>query len=1331
MLMLVPFMAISQTLPVVFEDWNSQEGTQNFFVRSVTATDASNNIYVAGATINTQGNYDILLAKYKSDGTFEWASQYAGQGAKDDAATAIALVGGTDIYVTGHVFNTPTDSTSLVLLKYDSNGNLIWDEIYNTNNALADAGTSIIIENNAVYVGGVSVDTLGNVDFLALKYDTAGSLLWNKLYDHAGYIDLCHKITARTIFGNTTVRLTGASQVAATDWRYLSVSLNGSNGNVTGSTSSTGGSAVFSKVTGVERDAAGDVYITGSVYNMMSGYDFYTVKINASNTNVVWDATYNSSGTLNDEAMALAVDSVGNVYVTGYSETSTQGTNYTTIKYDSNGSELWVKNYNASSNGADTAKAIVLHPNGSVIVSGASFNGSNTDVVTLKYDTAGTQKWEIAFNSVFNKNDTPFDMAIDTIGDIVIAGQSQNNTSYTYTTIKYKEMLVTLPVDSVSLASHYGFTPNKGQLLSTDTTLIPHIRYYTHKDYYSIYFSDTACSFVLAAIDTTMANDTLHRVDMKYKNYMAPKVRAMDITDYYSNFYYAHTAQGREKVHDYKQLYNANAWDKVDVLINFNAGGIKYNIIAHPGFKESNIEFEFNGQDSIYIDNNELIIQTSIGNIVLPEPKAYEIDANDNLSPLNWTPQYVLNGNTLSFSYGSYNTSEKLAIVIERALPAISSAANGNLEWSTYLGGNHDDCAIDIKVDPVSDAAANVFVAGFTASSNFPNVVGSINQPVFGGYYDAFISVFNNSASHTWTTYIGGTQDDRALSLHLSNNNSVYIAGITLSSNFPVYNYIANQAYYQDFLGGERDAFITKLLKVSGFMQWSTYFGGFTKDVIHKITEDGNGNLLICGSVKYNQELYPYFPIEYGDPLCAPPIYNNGFPGCEPQNSFFTQNHSGGGYDAFVAKFDSNRSLIYSSMFGGPHHDAAWDLIVDNSNNSYYVTGYTKSTTIGNNSIISPCSAPSNSGFPLCDLGGGSYFQNNNIDQGAFIMQFNSQNQLLWSTFFGLNGEQSGHHLALNSNNDLYLVGLSTTVNVNSPDVYCGLPTNNGFPLCNPGGNAYFRDNNGVNVDYDAFVTRFNQNKEIVWSTFYGGSGDESALIIEDGTINIAIDESDNIYILGNSKKTSGNGDINLKNHQGYYYQNSNNGSGQTNDAFIACFNSNNEDIWSTYFGGGGFGINAADWGHGITIDSENNKLYITGMTISSTFPLECPPSQNPYCQNTLNNLAGYYDAYVARFHLGIPTNIQKEDSIIYSNNIIIYPNPAKYKINVLSDIFFSEDFVVKLYSFTGEEVNFRMNQIAQNEIELDVSDINTGIYFIQLYNNKNNIIRSGKFIKQ
>lgn len=256
----------AQTLPVVFEDWNSQEGTQNFFVRSVTATDASNNIYVAGATINAQGNYDILLAKYKSDGTFEWASQYAGQGAKDDAATAIAIRGSI-IYVTGHVFNTPTDSTSLVLLKYDSDGNLIWDEIYNTNNALADAGTSIFLESvglsTEIYVGGVSVDTLGNVDFLAIKYNESGGLIWSKLYDHTGYVDLCHSIRVRTSLGNTSVIMAGASQISATDWRYLSVTLNGSNGNVTGSTSSSGGSAVFSKVTGVERDAAGDVYITG------------------------------------------------------------------------------------------------------------------------------------------------------------------------------------------------------------------------------------------------------------------------------------------------------------------------------------------------------------------------------------------------------------------------------------------------------------------------------------------------------------------------------------------------------------------------------------------------------------------------------------------------------------------------------------------------------------------------------------------------------------------------------------------------------------------------------------------------------------------------------------------------------------------------------------------------------------------------------------------------------------------------------------------------------------------------------------------------------------
>ena len=99
-------------------------------------------------------------------------------------------------------------------------------------------------------------------------------------------------------------------------------------------------------------DAAGNVYVTGSCFGADGTYDYATIKYD-SNGNELWVARYNGPGNGDDLASALAVDAMGNVYVTGYSSGSVDPSslNYATIKYDFNGNELWVARYNGLGNG--------------------------------------------------------------------------------------------------------------------------------------------------------------------------------------------------------------------------------------------------------------------------------------------------------------------------------------------------------------------------------------------------------------------------------------------------------------------------------------------------------------------------------------------------------------------------------------------------------------------------------------------------------------------------------------------------------------------------------------------------------------------------------------------------------------------------------------------------------------------------------------------------------------------------------------------------------------------------------------------------------------------
>jgi hypothetical protein len=91
-------------------------------------------------------------------------------------------------------------------------------------------------------------------------------------------------------------------------------------------------------------DIHGNVYVTGSSQGLTSSYDYVTIKYDASG-NQIWNARYDGLGNTYDEAKSIAVDSTGNVYVTGSSIGLNNNYDYATIKYDSSGNQLWVARY--------------------------------------------------------------------------------------------------------------------------------------------------------------------------------------------------------------------------------------------------------------------------------------------------------------------------------------------------------------------------------------------------------------------------------------------------------------------------------------------------------------------------------------------------------------------------------------------------------------------------------------------------------------------------------------------------------------------------------------------------------------------------------------------------------------------------------------------------------------------------------------------------------------------------------------------------------------------------------------------------------------------------
>jgi hypothetical protein len=181
-------------------------------------------------------------------------------------------------------------------------------------------------------------------------------------------------------------------------------------------------------------DGSGNPIVAGFSYNG-TNTDYLTIKYDG-NGNLLWVDRYDNRK--NDVARDLARDSTGNIYVTGWSEDSVGVRDYATIKYNTNGVRQWISRYNGPSNSHDTAQSVAIDSTGDVYVTGWSYNGSDFDYLTVKYDVKGNQMWTARYDN--EAGDFGHVVRVDNAGNVVVAGRSQSSlTDLTYdvATVKY------------------------------------------------------------------------------------------------------------------------------------------------------------------------------------------------------------------------------------------------------------------------------------------------------------------------------------------------------------------------------------------------------------------------------------------------------------------------------------------------------------------------------------------------------------------------------------------------------------------------------------------------------------------------------------------------------------------------------------------------------------------------------------------------------------------------------------------------------------------------------------------------------------------------------
>lgn len=417
----VLFAQVNQEWIVSYDGLENREDCGNAIAVSNTG-----NVYVAGYSYTVSAGQwpHALLIKYDSSGNEQWVFCYD---TVSSQLNDIVMDSEENVYVVGSY----VASDSFLTMKFDSSGNCLWDVKYGPNGG-APRGRAIAMDSSGnIFITGGFYSPITDWDMLTIKYDNNGNELWVRQYDYEGEDDYAFDLACDDS-GN--VYITGIIMGNVIGACYGTVKYD-SNGNELWTRYYDGhGWGGGGQTQAIDIDNSGNIYVTGYHEDTVTAtgqFDYATIKYDT-NGNELWAARYNGTGNSGDRASALVVDELGNSYVTGYSEGTTTGSDIVTIKYDSNGNELWVaRHIPAFPQGwgsTDEGWDITLDSSGNVYVVGAVDPDSTTSTYwnysTIKYDTNGNELWVMTYNGSSNEGGgIAFAVAVNNT-DVYVTGQS-------------------------------------------------------------------------------------------------------------------------------------------------------------------------------------------------------------------------------------------------------------------------------------------------------------------------------------------------------------------------------------------------------------------------------------------------------------------------------------------------------------------------------------------------------------------------------------------------------------------------------------------------------------------------------------------------------------------------------------------------------------------------------------------------------------------------------------------------------------------------------------------------------------------------------------------
>lgn len=479
----------------------------------------------------------------------------------------------------------------------------------------------------------------------------------------------------------------------------------------------------------------------------------------------------------------------------------------------------------------------------------------------------------------------------------------------------------------------------------------------------------------------------------------------------------------------YPELY-----DGIDLLFHAKAEQLEYDFEIQPGANPENIRLRWTGAGTLTLnERGELLWRTKAGTAVQAAPVAYQV-LDGRRVPVE--ARYLLRGGDVRFQLGRYDRTRALvidpvltystylggnrteltyALAIDAAgsmyiagstqspnFPLGASAfqkdnkggsdcfltkinAQGAMVYSTIFGGADRDTVQAIAVDP----QGSVYFGGSSTSADFP-LVNARQTTNRGGAPEGSDAIFGrlNPAGNAllFSSFWGGNYDDEARGIALDADGNFYIAGFTISDNFPI-----GQGGFQTSNRGIINGFVTKFNRDATVTVYSTYIGGSVGDYVNAISVDRTGAAYVAG---------------YTSSSNLPTV-----------GAFQSTNRGGTQLprDAFVSKLNpTGTALVYSSFFGGSGDDFARAIATDREGNAY-VTGNTGSTglQVTNGAIQRDLSGPSD----------------------AFLIKVGPRGDtLLYSSYFGGTRDEVSFATALGPDGSWYVTGRTSSSNLRMVD---------------------------------------------------------------------------------------------------------------------------------------------------------------------------------------------------------------------------------------------------------------------------------------------------------